>query len=134
MNYLNAFLNSFSQVFLIENRFFGLLIFASIAIIQPRMGLYSVIGVATSFLMSSLLGIEASVFNAGIMGFNSVLIGVAAAVLIPKIDLAILATIVFSIAAILVQFMATKHKIPVYTGPFVLAALAIFFLKSYFKF
>ena len=133
MNYLNAFLNSFSQVFLIENRVFGLLIFASIAIIQPRMGLYSVIGVAASFLMSSLLGIEVSIFNAGIMGFNSVLIGVAAAVLVPKLDLAVVATIVFSIAAILVQYAAMKHKIPVYTGPFVLAALAIFFLRSYLK-
>lgn len=134
MNYLNAFFNSFSQVFLIENRIFGLLIFASIAIIQPRMGLYSVIGVVTSFLMSSLLGIENSIFNAGIMGFNSVLIGVVAAVLIPKMDLAILVTVIFSVAAILVQFLAMKHKIPVYTGPFVLAALAIFFLKSVFKF
>ena len=134
MNYLNAFLNSFSQVFLIENRIFGLLIFASITAIQPRMGLYSVIGVATSFLMSSLLGIENSVFNAGIMGFNSVLIGVVAAVLIPKMDLAILATIVFCLVAILIQFLTMKHKIPVYTGPFALAALAILFLKSYFKF
>lgn len=134
MNYLNAFLNSFSQVFLIENRIFGLLIFASLVIIQPRMGLYSVIGVATSFAMSSFLGIENSFFYAGIMGFNSVLIGVVAAVLIPKMDMAILATIVFSVAAILIQFLAMKHKIPVYTGPFVLAALAIFFLKSYFKF
>ena len=134
MNYFNAFLNSFCQVFLIENRIFGLLIFASITMIQPRMGLYSVIGVATSFLVSSLFGIENATFNAGIMGFNAVLIGVVAAVLIPKIDLAILATIVFSIAAILVQVLAKKYKIPVYTGPFVLAALAIFFLKSVFKF
>lgn len=134
MNYLNAFLNSFSQVFLIENRVFGLLIFASLSIIQPRMGIYSIIGVATSFLMSSLLGIENSVFSAGIMGFNSVLIGVVATVLIPKMDLAILATVIFCVAAILVQFLAMKHKIPVYTGPFVLAALLIFFLKSYFKF
>ncbi|MDI6777965.1 MAG: urea transporter [Patescibacteria group bacterium] len=134
MNYLNAFFNSFSQVFLIENRIFGLLIFASIAIIQPRMGLYSIIGVAICFLMASLLGIENSTFNAGIMGFNSVLIGVVAAVLLPKLDLAILATIIASIAAILIQYAAMKYKIPVYTGPFVLAALAIFFLKSYFKF
>ena len=133
MNYLNAFLNSFSQVFLIENRIFGLLIFASLTVIQPRMGIYAAIGVATSFLMASFLGIENSTFQAGIMGFNSVLIGVAAAVLIQKMDLAILATIVFSVAAILVQFLAMKHKIPVYTGPFVLAALAIFFLKSFLK-
>jgi urea transporter len=134
MNYLNAFLNSFSQVFLIENQIFGLLIFASIIAIQPRMGLYSIVGVATSFLMSSLLGIENSIVNAGIMGFNSVLIGVVAAVLVQRMDLAIFVTIVACIAAILVQHAALKHKIPVYTGPFVLAALAIFFLKSYFKF
>ncbi len=133
MNYLNAFLNSFSQVFLIENRIFGLLIFSSIAIIQPRMGLYSVIGVVTSLLMSSLLGIENSTFYAGIMGFNSVLIGVVAAALIQKMDLAIFVTIVACTAAILVQFLAMKYNIPVYTGPFVLAALAIFFLKSFLK-
>jgi len=84
--------------------------------------------------MSSLLGIENSTFNAGIMGFNSVLIGVVAAALVSKMDLAIFLTVAFSIAAVLVQFAAMKHKIPVYTGPFVLAALAIFFLKSYFKF
>lgn len=133
MNYLNAFLNSFSQVFLIENRIFGLLIFASITAIQPRMGLYSAVGVITSFVMSAFLGIENSTFYAGIMGFNSVLIGVVAAVLIQKMDLAILATILACVAAILIQFVAMKHKIPVYTGPFVLAALAIFFLKSFFK-
>lgn len=134
MNYLNAFLNSFSQVFLVENRVFGLLIFASLSIIQPRMGIYSIIGIATSFLVSSLLGIENSVMSAGIMGFNSVLIGVVAAVLVSRADLAIFFTVVFTALAILLQFAAMKHKIPVYTGPFVLAALAIFFLKSYFKF
>lgn len=134
MNYLNAFLNSFSQVFLIENRIFGLLIFASITVIQPRMGLYSAVGVVVSFFVSPFLGIENSTFRAGIMGFNSVLIGVVVAVLIQKMDLAILATILACIAAILIQFVAMKYKIPVYTGPFVLAALAIFFLKSVFKF
>lgn len=133
MNYLNAFLNSFSQVFLIENRIFGLLIFASITAIQPRMGLYSIIGVMTSFLMSSLLGIENSTFNAGIMGFNSVLIGVVVAVLIQRMDLAIFVTIIACAAAILVQVLAMKYKIPVYTGPFVLAALALYFLKLFFK-
>lgn len=134
MNYLNAFLNSFSQVFLIENRIFGLLIFASLTTIQPRMGLYCVVGVATSFLASSLLGIENSTINAGIMGFNSVLIGVVAAILLQRIDLAILATIIASVAAVLIQVVAMRYSIPVYTGPFVLAALAIFFLKSIIKF
>ncbi|OGZ35832.1 MAG: hypothetical protein A3A94_01605 [Candidatus Portnoybacteria bacterium RIFCSPLOWO2_01_FULL_43_11] len=40
-NYLIAFLKNFSQVFLVENKIFGLLILVSLFIIQPRIGIFS---------------------------------------------------------------------------------------------
>lgn len=134
MYYLNAFLNSFSQVFLIESRLFGILIFSYLAIGQTRMGIFSVIGVIISFALAPLIGIKAPNIEAGIMGFNAVLIGVVAAYLFQRNDLALFATLLAVPVAILIQFVAMKYDIPVFTGPFVVMALVLYFLKSYLKF
>jgi len=133
MNYISAILNSFSQVFLVESRIFGLLIFAYLAFGQPRMGIFSLVGVGISLILSPLLGIKNPTIAAGIMGFNAVLIGVGAAYLFQRNDIALTATLVAVPVAILIQFAAMKYDIPVFTGPFVVMALILFFLKSFLR-
>jgi urea transporter len=132
MNYLIAFLNSFSQVFLIENKFFGLLIFTSLFIIKPRIGIFAGIATILSLIFSSLIGVEKSLINAGIIGFNSVLIGIVCSILIPKNELAILITITAVIVAILLQLLFLKYNISVFTLPFALIAIILFLFKNRF--
>lgn len=132
MNYLIAFLNSFSQVFLLENKFFGLLIFISILLIKPRVGIFSAIATILSLIFSYLVGVEKSLINAGIIGFNSVLIGIVCALFIQKNDLAILMTIIAVIIAILLQLLFLKHNISIFTLPFALIAIILFLFKSKF--
>ena len=132
MNYLIAFLNSFSQVFLLENKFFGLLIFTSIFIIKPRIGIFSGLATIFSLIFSSLVGVEKSLINAGIIGFNSVLIGIVCAILIPKNELAILITIIAVIIAVLLQLLFLKYNISIFTLPFALTAIILFLFKNKF--
>lgn len=129
LNYLIAFLNNFSQVFLIENKFFGLLIFVSLFVIQPRIGILATIGSAVSLIFALLMGVEKSLIYAGIIGFNSVLIGVVCAILLQKNGIAIPATIIASVGAVLIQIIALKYHIPVFTLPFALVAILISLLK-----
>ena len=129
MIYLIAFLNSFSQVFLIENKFFGLLIATSIIIIKPRLGIFSVFATVCSLIFASLIGVEKSLVNSGIIGFNSVLIGIVCALFIQDNKLAIITTVLAIVLAVLIQILALKYNILVFTLPFVLVALVVFLLK-----
>ena len=128
INYLSAFLNSFSQVFLIENKFLGIAILLFIFLANPRLGIFSILGASTSIIFALLIGVEKSIIYTGIIGFNSVLIGIVSAMFIPKNEWTILVTIVASILAVLIQLIATKNGLPVFTLPFVLAAFVIYFL------
>ncbi|MFH1423968.1 MAG: urea transporter [Candidatus Nealsonbacteria bacterium] len=128
INYLFAFLNSFSQVFLIENKFLGIAILLFILLANLRLGIFSVLGAVTSIIFALLIGIEKSIIYAGIIGFNSVLIGIVSAMFLPKNEWAILVTIIASILAVLLQFLAMKYNLPVFTLPFVLSAFVIYFL------
>lgn len=129
MIYLIAFLNSFSQVFLIENKFFGLLIATSIIILKPRLGIFSVFATCISLIFASLIGVEKSLINTGVIGFNSVLIGIVCALFIQDNKLALVATILAVIVAVLIQILGLKYNISVFTLPFALIAIIIFFLK-----
>ena len=126
MNYIISFLNSFSQVFLVENKFFGLLIAISLIAVKPRFGLFSVLAAVISLIFSSLIGVEKSLINAGMVGFNAVLIGIVCAMFLQKNEIAILITIIATIVAVLIQIMALRGGIPLFTLPFVLVAIILF--------
>jgi len=132
MNYFIAFLKSFSQVLLIENKFFGLLIFVSLLIIKPRIGIFSGLATILSLVFSSLIGVEKSLINAGIIGFNSVLIGIVCAIFIQKNGLAVLITTIAVVIAVLLQFLFLKYNISIFTLPFVLIAIILFLFKNKF--
>ena len=128
-NYLVSFLNSFSQVFLVENKFFGLLIIVSLLLVQPRAGFFSILGGIVSIIFGLLIGIDKSIIQTGVIGFNSVLIGAASAMLLPKNEVAIAVTIFASILAVLFQLIFLKNNISVFTLPFALVAIIIFLLR-----
>lgn len=132
MNYLIAFLNSFSQVFLVENKFFGLVILIALIAAKPRFGIFSALAAALSLIFASLIGVEKSLINAGIIGFNSVLIGIVVAMFLQKNELAILITAIAVIAAVLLQLLALKYNISIFTLPFVIVAVILFLLRGKF--
>lgn len=134
MVYITTFLNSFSQVFLIENPFFGFLIIFGMLIAQPRLASLSSLGVISGVIFAKLVGTENTLIQAGIMGFNASLVGIACGVLIQKNEIAITVTVIGSILALLVQFIAMKYEISIFTLPFVIIAVIIFFLKPIFHF
>jgi len=127
-SYIIAFLKNFSQVFLIENKFFGLLILISLFVIQPRIGIFATLGSAVSLIFALLIGVEKSLVYAGIIGFNSVLIGIVCAVFLQKNEVAIPITIIASVCAVLIQIIALKYHISVFTLPFALIAIVVFLL------
>jgi urea transporter len=134
MNYILSFLNSFSQVFLIENKFFGLLILIAITIIQPRLGLLSALGVLVGILFAKLIGQDASLINAGVFGFNAALIGIVCGMFLTKNSPAILITAIACVIAVLFQVAAQKYfKLSVFTLPFAFIAVLIFVAKTHLK-
>ena len=131
MTYILSFLNSFSQVFLYQNKYFGLLIFLSLLIIQPRLGIFSALAVIFSVFFASVIGVDALLIHEGIIGFNPVLIGIVCALFLPKNETALIAIIVFCIIFMLFQLACLKYfQLPVFTLPFVLTALIVYLSKN----
>jgi len=132
ITYLYSFLNSFSQVFLYQNKYFGLLIFLSLLIIQPRLGIFSAIAVIFSLFFASIIGVDVSLIHNGIIGFNPVLIGIVCALFLSKNETAFIATIVFSALFMFFQLASLRYlQLPVFTLPFVLTALIVYLSKNF---
>ena len=55
----------------------GLLIIVSLLLVQPRVGIFSILGGIVSIIFGLLIGIDKSIIQTGVIGFNSVLIGAA---------------------------------------------------------
>ena len=131
MLYLETFFNSFGQVFLIRSPFFGFFIFAGMLIVQPRLLTFSALGAIIGIFFAKMIGVENSIIQAGLMGFNAALVGVACGVLIQKNEYVIIAVLLGSALTVLIQLLSMKYEISIFTLPFVIVAMIVFFLKPF---
>ncbi len=111
----------FSQVMLQNNAATGVTFALGVAVSSPFAFLYGLIGSLSGALAALALAQSFSVANAGLLGFNAVLCGIAFA----GTRLAAPRKIVFALAAIALSialsFAALAYGFPALTAPFVIA-------------
>ncbi|WP_338469745.1 urea transporter [Niallia sp. XMNu-256] len=134
---LTASLKGISQVILIENAITGLLILIAISIESYYLGIIALLSSIIGTLMGKFGGAAEMSINQGLLGFNSVLTGMALALFLSGPYMWVIALVGSAVAAIftatMMHFMQ-KTEIPILTFPFIiltwLILLATYKLKG----
>ncbi|MEE4114806.1 MAG: urea transporter [Marinilabiliaceae bacterium] len=123
--YLKSFLNSYSQVFFSDSRFFALaLVIVSFADLYA--GVYGLISVITTNLVAYIMGFDKRTVSRGLYGFNSLLVGLGLGIYYQP---SLILTVIILFASILTLFLSVsmqgiigKYGLPYLSVPFIIGA------------
>ena len=131
---ITASLKGISQVILIENAITGLLILIAITIESYYLGIIALLSAIIGTLVGKFGGADEQTINQGLLGYNSVLTGMALALFLSGPYMWIVALVGSAVAAIftatMMHFMQ-KTEIPILTFPFII--LTWFILLASYK-
>ena len=134
MTFITTSLKGISQVILIENAITGLLILIAITIESYYLGIIALLSAIIGTLVGKFGGVAEQTINQGLLGYNSVLTGMALASFLSGPYMWIIALVGSAIAAIftatMLHFMK-KTEIPILTFPFII--LTWFILLASYK-
>jgi urea transporter len=113
-------LRGIGQVMFQDHAATGLLFLIGIAIDSPLMGVGALIGAITGPVVAALMGFDRKEIEAGLHGFNPVLVGTGLMFFLQPWVLTWVLVIVGCVAATFVCYLARRHlKFPTYTAPFI---------------
>ena len=134
MTIITVSLKGISQVILIENAITGLLILVAITIESYYLGIIALLSAIIGTLVGKFGGVAEQTINQGLLGYNSVLTGMALASFLSGPYMWIIALVGSAVAAIftatMLHFMQ-KTEIPILTFPFII--LTWFILLASYK-
>jgi urea transporter len=134
MTFITTSLKGISQVILIENAITGLLILIAITIESYYLGIIALLSSIIGTLIGKFGGVAEQTINQGLLGYNSVLTGMALASFLSGPYMWIIALVGSAVAAIftatMLHFMQ-KTEIPILTFPFII--LTWFILLASYK-
>ncbi len=117
------------QVFFQENALTGLFFTLGIALSSPPMAAAAVIGSALGAATARVAGFDRSDISAGIFGFNSALVGIAALVFFqPGVGCLVLLVLGSIVAALVARLGHRYLPFPTYTVAFILTTWVMFYL------
>lgn len=132
---IDILLRGIGQVVLQNNPFSGLFILIGLFVASWAVGIVALVGVAVSTLTAVLLNVDKDLINAGLLGFNGVLVGIAISIYgstssYPVGDLPIWELWVFiilgaafsAVVAMALGKLLSPWNMPALTMPFVLCA------------
>ncbi|MFJ5671371.1 urea transporter [Bacillus safensis] len=131
---ITASLKGISQVILIENVMTGLLILIGITIFSYYLGVITLLSAIIGTLVGRLGAADEKIINQGLLGYNSVLTGMALASFLTGPYMWLVALIGSALAAIFTAAMmhfTKRTEVPILTFPFVI--LTWFILLASYK-
>ncbi|UXU55309.1 urea transporter [Staphylococcus agnetis] len=135
---LQSFLKNISQVVLLENVWTGLLILIALWIGDWKVGLAAMLGSAISLLTAPLFGYTKEEIQAGLSGFNSVLVAIALTIYMvmtwQTVMVCLIATMIAMPLAKAMQTVFRRYHLPELTTPFVLVTWMVLLMNQQFAF
>ena len=135
MNFHKESLKGISQIIFIENTITGLLILLAITVSSLPLGIIAILSAMIGTLVSKVGGADKTLISQGLMGYNSVLTGLALQLFLTGPNAWMVALIGAAVAAIfsatLMHFIGNTG-IPILTLPFII--LSWFVLLASYKF
>lgn len=131
---ITASLKGISQVILIENVMTGFLILVAITIFSYYLGIIALLSAIIGTLAGKLGAADEKIINQGLLGYNSVLTGIALASFLTGPYMWLVALIGSAVAAIFTAAMmhfTKRTEVPILTFPFVI--LTWFILLASYK-
>ncbi|MGR6036018.1 MAG: urea transporter [Candidatus Nitrosoglobus sp.] len=129
---IDILLRGIGQVMLQNNPFSGLFILIGLFVASWAVGIVALVGVAASTLTAVLLKVDKALINAGLLGFNGVLVGIAISTYsgnylsdlsIWKLWVLVILGAAFStVVAMALSKLLSPWSMPALTMPFVLCA------------
>ncbi|MDW4351262.1 urea transporter [Staphylococcus saprophyticus] len=137
IQFINAFLSGFSEIFLLKSVLAGTLILIGIFIASRKAGVYAIVANLIGFLAVIVLGANHDQINEGLFGYNMILtvlaLGIAFRTRIQRpisIVLGILLTVVIHAG---MTTLLTPYGLPVFTLPFIIATWIMLFAGNQMK-
>lgn len=137
IQFINAFLSGFSEIFLLKSVLAGTLILIGIFIASRKAGVYAIVANLIGFLAVIVLGANHDQINEGLFGYNVILtvlaLGIAFRTRIQRpisIVLGILLTVVIHVG---MTTLLTPYGLPVFTLPFIIATWIMLFAGNQMK-
>ena len=137
IQFINAFLSGFSEIFLLKSVLAGTLILIGIFIASRKAGVYAIVANLIGFLAVIVLGANHDQINEGLFGYNVILtvlaLGIALRTRIQRpisIVLGILLTVVIHAG---MTTLLTPYGLPVFTLPFIIATWIMLFAGNQMK-
>ncbi|PHK49912.1 urea transporter [Staphylococcus edaphicus] len=137
IQFINAFLSGFSEVFLLKSVLAGCLILIGIFIASKKAGVYAIVANLIGFSAVIVLGANHDQINDGLFGYNVILtvlaLGIAFRTRIERpisIVLGILLTVVIHAG---MTTLLTPYGLPVFTLPFIIATWIMLFAGKQMK-
>lgn len=137
IQFINAFLSGFSEIFLLKSVLAGTLILIGIFIASRKAGVYAIVANLIGFLAVIVLGANHAQINGGLFGYNVILtvlaLGIAFRTRIQRpisIVLGILLTVVIHAG---MTTLLTPYGLPVFTLPFIIATWIMLFAGNQMK-
>nr|WP_244948524.1 urea transporter [Bacillus timonensis] len=122
-SFLMAALKGISQVMLIENALSGIIILIAITIFSYTLGIIAFLSAIVATIIGRIGGVEEQTINQGLLGYNSVLTGIALSLFLTGPFDWIIALIGAAVTAVFTAAMIHVMKntgIPVLTFPFII--------------
>lgn len=137
IQFINAFLSGFSEIFLLKSVLAGTLILIGIFIASRKAGVYAIVANLIGFLAVIVLGANHDQINEGLFGYNVILtvlaLGITFRTRIQRpisIVLGILLTVVIHAG---MTTLLTPYGLPVFTLPFIIATWIMLFAGNQMK-
>lgn len=137
IQFINAFLSGFSEIFLLKSVLAGTLILIGIFIASRKAGVYAIVANLIGFLAVIVLGANHDQINEGLFGYNVILtvlaLGIAFRTRIQRpisIVLGILLTVVIHAG---MTTLLTPYGLPVFTLPFIIVTWIMLFAGNQMK-
>lgn len=119
-NFVRVVLRGIGQVMFQDHAGTGLLFLAGIAVASPLMAIGAAIGAVLGTVTATLAGFDHDDIQAGLYGFNSVLLGTASLFYLQPRTLTWILVVFGSIVATFVTYLMRRYlSFPTYTAPFV---------------
>ncbi len=136
--FTDSVFQSYSQIFFSNRKWFGVLIFLAV-MINPLIGLGSLLGVLLTNLMASLLKFDSEKIKSGFYGFNGMLFGAGVMFYFePSFYLLglmlVFIVITFFAATVVEHFFASVFNLPGLSLPFVITTYIFFIFLSKYDF
>lgn len=130
---ISSSLKSISQVVFIENSIAGLIILMGIFIGDYSLGFIAIVSAIVGNVIANIAGADKSLIDKGLLGYNSVLIGLALSLFLnqeSRFLIAILGAILVAIFTATMMHLFSSFEMPILTFPYVVLTW-FFLLASY---